>query len=144
MKILIAVDGSEASLRGVRFAVRLAGALNERQLTLLYVRPSHTGAVVSLGAAGPLSEARLEVELGAVEREVLDEACSLVQQAGLAADRQVESGAPGPAICRVAADGSFDMVVLGSRGHGELKSLLVGSTSAAVIHGAPCPVLVVR
>jgi len=80
-------------------------------------------------------------------RELIGSAAALrawLEEAGLAADQQVETGAPGPAICRAAADGNFDMVVLGSRGRGELKSLLVGSTSAAVIHGAPCPVLVVR
>jgi nucleotide-binding universal stress UspA family protein len=142
--MLIAVDGSEAALEGVRFAARIASQLSERDLVLLYVRPSHTGAVFSLGAPGPIPEARLEQELSAVESEVLDEARAVLRQAGLDASQQLETGAPAAAICRVAEEGGFDLVVLGSRGHGELKSLLVGSTTDAVIHSACCPVLVVR
>lgn len=144
MKILIAVDGSPAALAATRYIGRLASRLDGRTLVLLYVRPVHTGGVVGLGTAGPLQEARLEQELGAVEREVLDEASELLQAIGLAAEQIVETGVAGPTICRVAAEGGYELVVLGSRGHGELKSLLVGSTSAAVIHGAPCPVLVVK
>jgi nucleotide-binding universal stress UspA family protein len=144
MKILIGVDGSETALRAVRFAARLTGGLAERTCTLLYVRPSHTGAVVSLGAPDPLLESRLEQEVEDAEREVLREAGAVLQADGLPAAELVETGPPGPAIVRVAAEGGFDLIVLGNRGHGELKSLLVGSTSDAVLHNAPCSVLVVR
>ena len=144
MKFLVAVDGSEAALRGALFGARLASQLGERRVTLLYVRPSHAGAVVSLGAPGLLPEAKLEQEMDVVEREALSEARAVVEEAGLEADERVDAGAAGPAICRVAGEGKFDLVVLGSRGHGELKSLLVGSTSDAVVHGAPCSVLIVR
>jgi nucleotide-binding universal stress UspA family protein len=144
MRILVAVDGSEASIRGARFAGRLASQLRERALSVLYVRPSHTGALVGLGAPGPVPEARLEQELSDVEQEILAEASGVLREFGLEASKQVESGTPASAICRVAEEGGFDLVVLGSRGHGELKSLLVGSTTDAVIHSACCPVLVVR
>ena len=144
MKILIGVDGSEVALRAVRFAARLARGLSERSCTLLYVRPSHTGAVVSLGAPDPLLEARLAQEVEGAEREVLREASAVLRADGIAVEERVETGPPGPAIVRVAAEGEFDLIVLGSRGHGELKSLLVGSTSDAVLHNAPCSVLVVR
>lgn len=140
MKVLIAVDGSPTALRALRFLTRLVRSLDRRHLTLIYVRPSHTGAFVGLGAPGPL----LEETIADVEREVLAEACGVLREAGLDADTLVETGPPAPAICRVATEGAYDLVVLGSRGHGELKSLLVGSTSDAVIHAAPCPVLVVR
>lgn len=144
MRILIAVDGSQTSLEAVRYAGRLASELKSPALTLLYVRPSHTGGLVNIGAPGLLSESRLENEVGEIEREVLAEACSVLQQHELPAEQLVETGNAGQAICRVAADGEFDLVVLGSRGRGELKTLLLGSTSAAVVHGAPCPVLVVK
>jgi nucleotide-binding universal stress UspA family protein len=144
VKILIAVDGSDASLRGARFAGRLASQLKERTLALLYVRPSHTGALVSMGAPGPVPESRLEQELSAVEHEVLGEASRVLREFGLDASQHVETGTPASAICRMAAQGSFDLVVLGSRGHGELKSLFVGSTTDAVIHSACCPALIVR
>ena len=144
MKILIGVDGSAEALRAVRFAARLTGGLAERSCTLLYVRPSHTGAVVSLGAPDPLLEARLERDLQDAERDVLREAGAILRADGVPVEERVETGPPGPAIVRVAAEGRFDLVVLGNRGHGELKSLLVGSTGDAVLHHASCSVLVVR
>jgi nucleotide-binding universal stress UspA family protein len=144
VKILIAVDGSPPALRGVRFAARLVGSIPGRSITLLYVRPSHTGAVVSLGAPGLLDEAQLQETVAAAERELLAEASSVLAESGLQAERMIETGQAAPAICKVAADGAFDLIVVGSRGHGELKSLLLGSTSDTVIHTAPCPVLVVR
>jgi nucleotide-binding universal stress UspA family protein len=144
VKILIAVDGSPAALRGVRFVARLASQLSERTITLLYVRPSHAAAVVSVGAPGPLPEAQLEHELDAVEHEILAEASQTLREAGLEARERLETGIAGTTICRVAEEDGFDLVVLGSRGHGELKSLLLGSTSDAVLHGAHCAVLVVK
>jgi nucleotide-binding universal stress UspA family protein len=144
VKVLIAVDGSPAALQGVEFATRLVRHLPERALTLLYVRPLHTGALVSLGATGPGDDAQLQETVAAAERELLEEAYSVLAQAGLQAEILVETGQPAPAICNVAADGAYDLIVLGSRGHGELKSLLLGSTSDTVMHSAPCPVLVVR
>lgn len=62
----------------------------------------------------------------------------------VAAEPRVELGRSGPVICRFAADAHADVVVVGSRGQGELRRALLGSTSSYVVHNAPCPVLVVR
>jgi nucleotide-binding universal stress UspA family protein len=60
------------------------------------------------------------------------------------AGRRVEVGDPGGAICTVARDIDADVIVLGSRGRGVVKRVLLGSVSEYVLHHAPCPVLVVR
>jgi nucleotide-binding universal stress UspA family protein len=56
----------------------------------------------------------------------------------------VVHGDPAIEICRVAEEGQFDLVVIGSHGSGFLKRVLLGSVSHHVLHHAPCPVLVVR
>jgi nucleotide-binding universal stress UspA family protein len=63
-------------------------------------------------------------------------------------DRDVETqlieGPPAPAILRVAAEESCDLIVIGSRGHGQLAGILLGSVSSVVAQRAACPVLIVH
>jgi len=47
-------------------------------------------------------------------------------------------------ICREAKEGRFDLVIMGSRGLGEIKGYLMGSVSNRVVRHASCPVLIVR
>jgi nucleotide-binding universal stress UspA family protein len=51
---------------------------------------------------------------------------------------------PAEAIINVATTRKSDVIVMGSRGHGTLAGLLLGSTSQKVVAHAPCPVLIVR
>lgn len=53
-------------------------------------------------------------------------------------------GEPARQIIEYAEEVGADFIVVGTRGRGEVKSLLLGSTSHSVIHGAPCDVIVVR
>lgn len=55
-----------------------------------------------------------------------------------------EMGHPAATIIRVAEDEKCDLILLGSRGLGEVKRFLLGSVSDAVVHHAHCPVLIVR
>jgi nucleotide-binding universal stress UspA family protein len=58
--------------------------------------------------------------------------------------RDVEFGQPADAICRIAEAEGFDLIVMGSRGVGGVKSRLFGSVSANVSANAKCSVLIVR
>jgi nucleotide-binding universal stress UspA family protein len=57
-------------------------------------------------------------------------------------DRVVTEGRPAHSVLRAAVDAQ--LVVVGSRGRGGFAGLLLGSTSHALLHHAPCPVVVVR
>lgn len=145
-RIVAAVDRSEASLRGADFAADLAGRYGA-ELVLLTV-----GRDVS--APDPGMEEFAEVEhirepLPTLELEALRDGLEAVR------DRAMEKGArtvlleavagdPAEQILEFAKDAGADLVVVGSRGHGRLAGLLLGSVAQKVVAHAHCPVLVVH
>jgi nucleotide-binding universal stress UspA family protein len=64
--------------------------------------------------------------------------------AGLEADGVVLRGRPATVLVDEARDWSADLVIAGSRGHGPIASLVLGSVSAELVDQAPCPVLIAR
>ncbi|HEX9541422.1 MAG TPA: universal stress protein [Streptosporangiaceae bacterium] len=61
---------------------------------------------------------------------------------GIAIHQQVANGAPRSALLEAAQDAQ--MLVVGSRGRGGIRGMMLGSVSQAVLHHAPCPVSVVH
>jgi nucleotide-binding universal stress UspA family protein len=82
--------------------------------------------------------------LEAPYRLALEKAEKFLEGRGVRAEAVLGSGNPGDVVCQEARGGGFNLVVLGSRGQGALKSHLLGSVSDRVMHHAPCSVLVVR
>jgi nucleotide-binding universal stress UspA family protein len=77
-------------------------------------------------------------------RATLDAATAAVSRPGLAVERRILRGRPSMAILAEATQWPADLIILGSRGHSRIASMLLGSTSAEVVDHAPCPVLVAR
>ena len=77
---------------------------------------------------------------------ILDRAQNIAKGNGVDADTilQTTYGNPAQAIVKVAEEQKFDLIVVGAKGHSLLRNLSVGSVCDAVLHNAPCPVLVVR
>jgi nucleotide-binding universal stress UspA family protein len=138
MPIVVGVDGSDGSRRALRWAADEAAARGD-DLTLVYVwdRPQ-AYAPLGLGAypidAEPIQEAAQSVLDGFVEeaRELAPD----VPVKGLLVE-----GPPAGALLDAAR--SADLLVVGSRGLGGFRSLLLGSVSHQVVQHAPCPVVIV-
>jgi nucleotide-binding universal stress UspA family protein len=146
-RILVGVDGSPASLKAVDFAADLANKYNA-ELVLLTAVPH-----LSLQAISSIEEyARLEhIQSAATElalataESVLDGARSRAQAEGASRiSTEPIFGDPAQEIITAAGDRQADLIVVGSRGHGRLAGLLLGSVAHKVISLAPCPVVVVR
>lgn len=153
MRVLIATDGSPGAIAAARTALAvLAPPDHISVLSVVDVR-----AEVALGGTGligaepltvPLADPSLAVELAdaltADARAAVDETIAAIGPAAAAAERLIRHGDPATEICRVAAEGAYDVVVVGTHGSGLVKRVLAGSVSRHVIQHAPCPVLVVR
>jgi nucleotide-binding universal stress UspA family protein len=75
---------------------------------------------------------------------ILKNCCAEVGDVPCAVHSGILEGSPAEAIIEVANTSKCDLIVMGSRGLGQLAGLLLGSTSQKVVAHAPCPVLIVR
>lgn len=91
--------------------------------------------------ASPLPS-RLE-ELEREGAEILEQAAASLPD-GVALEAVARKGPPGPAIVEQIEEGGHDLVVVGSRGFGAIKSLVLGSVSRHVLEHSPVSVLIVR
>ncbi|WP_228281749.1 universal stress protein [Rubrobacter marinus] len=142
-KILLAVDGSEESMRAARKATALSRGSGS-ELHVVYVEP--------VDIAGPEREIYpLETRedlfgtFGRFARERLDELTEEVRKSGGdITQAHAKVGRPDKEIVRLAEELGAELVVLGSRGFGTIRRALLGSVSTSVVRLAHCPVLVVR
>lgn len=130
--LVVGVDGSEGSLRALRWALREARVHTAPVRAVLawsYLDQSPGSFDVAYGEND--ARARLDGALEAVAGEVGD----------VEVERVVVCDLPARAL--LANAGDADLLVVGSRGVGGFKGLLLGSVSHQVVQHAPCPVVVV-
>jgi nucleotide-binding universal stress UspA family protein len=145
-KILMPTDGSPCSFAAARYARDLLKMNPSAQLTILYVRrkPERTYRVYRwIEVEVPLSD-EVKRRICEAEELILSQTEKVFADAGLVTDTEVVIGAPAEQICAYAEKGGYDLIVMGSRGAGEVKSVFAGSVSHHVVHLAKCPVLIVK
>ena len=135
-KILVAVDGSRHASAALALAVDLAQRYSA-SLSLLHAFP-HVSDLLGTPYHEDLLAARTTIGWQLLE------AARMQAGEALPVETQLVEGPPAPAILRAAEEGDYDLVVLGSRGHGQIAGLLLGSTSSAVAQHARCTVLLVH
>ncbi len=138
-RILVAVDGSQPSLKAARMAADIAVRFGAK-LTLVHVVPK---LLLPPDVYG-LTIAEVEKEHRAYAEKLLEDAISTLEEPGLDIDTIVLYGAPAEAIAEQAVAPDVSLVVVGSRGHGAVARMFVGSVSDRLVHISPKPVLVVH
>lgn len=137
LKILVPLDGSKNSQRGLETAIMLA---RQCGATITGVFSIH---------APPHSEFRgigsVEKSLNREVRKIMEESKVLAAKNGIVFKEKLMQGDIGYNIVKLAqGKEKFDMIVIGSRGRSSAKELFFGSVSNYVIHTAKIPVLVVK
>ena len=144
--VTIAHDGSPGAREALHF---IAGwpLLPSTRVRIIGVAepiryPSTAPAIIGEALWAAVRDVERERRL-ALERVLAPEAAAL-RNRGARVDLHVTTGPPAPEIVRYAESNDSDLVVIGARGLGTMKRLLLGSISEAVLRHADCPVLVVR
>lgn len=135
-KILVAVDGSRNATDALALAVDLAQRYGA-SLCLVHAFP-HVSDLLGTPQYEHLLEAR-----STIGTQILESTRAQVGDA-VPAEVQLVEGPAAPAILRIAEEDGCDLIVIGSRGHGQLAGLLLGSVSTVVAQRARCPVLIVH
>lgn len=137
--ILVAVDGSASSDKGVSQAAELAKAMGAKLELVHVVKPVLLATSAYAEAIAKLDEAnRLE------SQEVLGAAKKIALAAGVVADGIALDGAPAEAIADLAQAEQVWGVVIGAKGHSAVSRVLLGSVADRLVHICSKPVLVVR
>jgi nucleotide-binding universal stress UspA family protein len=145
-KVLVAVDGSENSLRALGFALDLAEKyaasvliVNVFQLPAMYTNPEESFMYSGSRAAFIKDLRRLHEETLA---KAVDEAKRL--KPGLEVAAELKEGEPAGQIVEAAKEGGFDVVVVGHRGLSRLSEIFLGGVSERVAHLASCAVIIIK
>ncbi len=139
-RILVPVDGSEGANKAADFAARLARDTGAA-ITLIHVYDAPTAAAMGLRHVDPDELAKIRE---AVSHGSFEAARNAMGDLDRPVDTVLEVGEPAHEICTLAETVKPDLIVMGTRGRSEMRSLLLGSVSEKVLRHAPCPVTVVR
>jgi len=144
-RIVAAVDHSEPSLRAVRLAADLAGKYGAALVLLTVVRDAGApdAGMEAFAAMEHIHEPVPALHIEAARDGLSALRDSLMQQGSAKVTVEAAAGDPAEQIIGFARDDRADLIVLGSRGHGRLAGLLLGSVAQKVVALAGCPVLVV-
>lgn len=137
-RILVPVDGSDHAIKALQTARKLVMSLpDSASVTVLHVKPQMSFNEPPVGVD---FESRLEEE----GRNVLKPAKSILAYIPGEARLLMKHGDPAQLICTTAAEEKTDLIIMGTRGLGLVKGMILGSVSHAVIQHAHCPVLTVK
>ena len=135
--ILLAVDGSDHSLK----AAKVAGDLARLSGGTLHVVTAYDELPHYLGEPN-LSKAI--AERTQVAEKILTATLEEIGEIPGECDSEYLEGSPAETILREAETHNADLIIMGTRGRGEMRSLLLGSQSHKVLSEASCPVMLVR
>lgn len=119
-RVLVGIDGGASSMKAVELIAR---------------SPLFRGLAVQLVTVGTAA---------AEARAALERARSLLSAAGIVAETAILPGQPETVLGHLVDAAPFDLLVMGAYGHSRIRSLIIGSTTAAMLRSCKVPVVLVR
>ncbi|WP_305984492.1 universal stress protein [Roseibium sp. MMSF_3544] len=141
--ILVAVDGSVGAQKALEVAVGLRSSCSA-ELQILTVYSHHSLLEASMSMVRPDDPEPTDDSLRDHAKEIAEQAKAFARDAGADPVRAfVKVGQPARTIVKFAREHEADVIVVGSRGLGDVEGFLLGSVSHKITSLAGCPVLVV-
>jgi nucleotide-binding universal stress UspA family protein len=141
-RILVALDGSEYSVKALECAIDLAKKYRS-QLVLVHVVIRQIYAI-NPPEAGILAGTAIVRELETEGKAILAKGEDAAKSQGIPVETRLRQGVPAEELLHAATDEKADLIVLGSRGLSQVKAFLLGSVSDKVSHHARCSALIIR
>ena len=142
--IVCGIDGSPDSQAALQVAARFADRLGSTLILAHVAEPAYVPYAATYPFGGPAGPLAVAEEAEATE----EDAERLLRRMALAAGRadaqtRVVIGHPAERLAELADEENAELIVVGSRGRGALKSAFLGSVSYSLVGMAGCPVLIV-
>lgn len=136
---VVPVDGSETATRALATAIDLAGRIGDAELRILNVQPAIPASVGSfVGSEAVRGHYAEEAE------KAFASVRPLLAGLGIRHSLDYRAGPSGETVSNYAREVGAAQIVMGTRGLGSLKGLVMGSVATRVVQTADCPVLLVK
>jgi nucleotide-binding universal stress UspA family protein len=140
-RILVAVDGSDCSLRALGFAAQQAREMPDAHVHVVAVQaPVYVYGEVEVYAGKDHMRSLAADQM----RAALDAAAEVLAGAGISGQLELQEGEPAATIARRAAELGCASIVLGTHGRGRLGTAIMGSVAQEVVHLSTMPVTLVK
>ena len=154
MKLLVPVDGSNASINAVKkslelarkysFSIKLISVVAEKNSEYRRHENAWRGVDGSIISESEDLEKQLEKKIKENAERLLNAIVSKLDFSGVRVETEVLLGEPYVKILETAKNDNIEMIIMSNRGFSKVKRFFVGSVTQRVISEAPCPVLVVN
>ena len=141
--ILVPLDGSENAYRTLTYAANLAKQFDS-QINVLSVFRHHSYIEASISMVSPREPENLDDVLSAYAKEVVEQGKTILKEHGVKKIRGfIKMGTASKKILEFAQKNAIDLIVISSKGRGDLTGYLLGGVSHKVAGLAQCPVMVI-
>ena len=154
MKLLVPVDGLNASINAVKkalelarkysFSIKLISVVAEKNSEYRKHENAWRGIDSSIVSESEELEKQLEKKIKENAERLLSAIISKLDFSGIKVETEVLLGEPYAKIIETARNDNIDIIVMSNRGFSKVKRFFVGSVTQKVIADAPCPVLVIN
>lgn len=139
VKIMIAVDGSEASLEAVRHGIKLTQQGLDAHFVIAHVQKEASLLELATVDSDLIANASIDAGL-----DLVAPAQELLTAAGISYEVEISLGEPGNTLIDIAESTECEQIIIGATGQGGLSSILIGSVSREVARHSRLPVTIVK